>query len=191
MLDETHGSRYQRCKPYMAGQGLDAVVAISPENVLYFAETYIQTQTSIRERLAIAVMPLESDPVMIACKIEAPTVEHETWIADRRYYVEHQVSPIALLAEVLKEKHLENKRIGFELNYLMASYYQELAALLPQAEFVPCHRIFDQAVSYTHLLTLLTSPRSECNDRRAILWPKPRHGGRLERHPAQTGRNRF
>lgn len=144
MLDETHGSRYQRCKPYMAGQGLDAVVAISPENVLYFAETYIQTQTSIRERLAIAVMPLESDPVMIACKIEAPTVEHETWIADKRYYVEHQASPIALLAEVLKEKHLENKRIGFELNYLMASYYQELAALLPQAEFVPCHRIFDQ-----------------------------------------------
>lgn len=144
MLDETRGNRYLRCKPYMAGQGLDAVVALSPENVLYFAETYIQTQTSIRERLAIAIMPLDSEPVMIACKIEQPTVDHETWIADKRYYVEHQVSPIALMAEALKEKHLEKGRIGIELNYLMASYYQELMDSLPGATFVPCHRIFDQ-----------------------------------------------
>lgn len=144
MLDETKGARYQRCKPYMEQQGLDVLVALAPENVLYFAETYLQTQTSIRERLAIAVMPLESSPAMIACKIEAPSVENETWIQDKRYYVELQLSPIALLAEVLKEKHLDRKRIGIELNYLMATYYQELVTLLPHAEFVPCSRIFDQ-----------------------------------------------
>ena len=144
MLDETRGARYQRCKPYMEQQGLDVLVALAPENVLYFAETYLQTQTSIRERLAIAVMPLESEPAMIACKIEAPSVEEETWIQDKRYYVELQLSPITLLAEVLKEKHLDRKRIGIELNYLMATYYQELVALLPQAQFVPCSRIFDQ-----------------------------------------------
>lgn len=95
MLDETRGARYQRCKPYMEQQGLDALIALSPENVLYFAETYIQTQTSIRERLAIAVMPLDSDPAMIACKIEEPTVEAESWIKDKRYFVELQCSPIA------------------------------------------------------------------------------------------------
>lgn len=144
MLDETRGARYQRCKPYMEQQGLDALIALSPENVLYFAETYIQTQTSIRERLAIAVMPLDSDPAMIACKIEEPTVEAESWIKDKRYFVELQCSPIAMLAEVLKEKHLDDKRIGIELNYLMATYYQELVCSLPHAEFVQCSRIFDQ-----------------------------------------------
>lgn len=144
MLDESRGARYERCKPFMEQQGLDALVALSPENVLYFAETYLQTQVSIRERLAIAVMPLLSAPAMIACKIEEPTVEEETWIEDRRYFVELQLSPIALLAEVLKEKHLEDKRIGIELNYLMATYYQELVTLLPNAEFVQCSRIFDQ-----------------------------------------------
>ena len=121
MLDETRGARYERCKPYMEQQGLDVLVAISPENVLYFAETYIQTQTSIRERLAITVMPLASEPAIIACKIEEPTVEAETWISDRRYFVELQCSPIAMLADVIKEKHLENRRIGIELNYLMAT----------------------------------------------------------------------
>lgn len=144
MLDETRGARYQRCKPYMEQQGLDALVALTPENVLYFAETYIQTQTSIRERLAIAVMPLESEPAMIACKIEAPSVEEETWIQDKRYYVELQTSPIAMLADIIKEKHLENKRIGLEMNYLMAHYYQELISLLPNVEFVSASRIFDQ-----------------------------------------------
>lgn len=144
MLDETRGARYERCKPYMEQQGLDVLVAISPENVLYFAETYIQTQTSIRERLAITVMPLASEPAIIACKIEEPTVEAETWISDRRYFVELQCSPIAMLADVIKEKHLENRRIGIELNYLMATYYQELITLLPNAEFVQCARIFDQ-----------------------------------------------
>ena len=101
MLDETRGARFQRCKPYMEQENLDAIIAISPENVLYFAETYIQTQTSIRDRLAIAVMPLSSEPAMIACKIEEPTVETETWIKDRRYYVEAQQSPIALLATMV------------------------------------------------------------------------------------------
>ena len=103
MLDETRGARCQRCKPYMEQENLDAVVAISPENVLYFAETYIQTQTSIRDRLAIAVMPLASDPAMIACKIEEPTVEAETWIKDRRYYVEAQRSPKSSRRSTWKE----------------------------------------------------------------------------------------
>lgn len=144
MLSEARGARYERCKKYMEQENLAAVIALSPENVLYFAETYIQTQTSIRERLAIAVMPLESDPAIVACKIEQPTVDEETWIQDRRYYVELQCSPIAMMAEIIKEKHLETKRIGIELNYLMATYYKELVEALPQVEFVKCSRMFDQ-----------------------------------------------
>ena len=50
----------------MKKQNFDVVIAISPENVLYFSETYIQTQKSIRDRLAIAVLPLEQDPAMLS-----------------------------------------------------------------------------------------------------------------------------
>ena len=168
MLDETRGARYQRCKPYMEQENLAAVVAISPENVLYFAETYIQTQTSIRDRLAIAVMPLNSEPAMIACKIEEPTVEAETWIGDRRYYVEAQLSPIALLVEVLREKHLEGKRIGIELNYLTASYFCELMQLLPQVELVSCSRIFDQVRAIKEMREIKILSRAGLRTVRAI-----------------------
>ena len=48
--------RYERLKKLMARENLDVTVVISPENTLYFAETYIMTQASIRDRLAIAVL---------------------------------------------------------------------------------------------------------------------------------------
>lgn len=139
------GQRYQRLKPLMKQHGLDVIVTISPENVLYFAQTYIQTQKSIRDRLAIAVLPLEQDPAMIACVIESPTVEHECWIQDRRYYFEFKESPIQYLVDVLKERGLANKKIGIELDYLSARYYRELVELLPDI----------QLVSGTHLINLV------------------------------------
>lgn len=139
--------RYERLKPLMKQFGLDAIVTISPENVLYFTRTYIQTQKSIRDRLAIAVLPLEQDPAMIACVIESHTVEDECWIPDRRYYFEFKESPIQYLASILKSRGLANKKVGIELDYLSARYYRELIALLPDI----------QLVSGEHLLNLVRS----------------------------------
>lgn len=143
MIGKTN-SRYERCKEYMSQEGLDAVIALSPENVFYFGETYISTQKTIRDRLAMVVMPLEYDPAIIACIIEKNTVIEETWIEDIRTYVEFKESPIKLLADALKEKGLGKKRVGIELDYLMAHYYRELIGLLPDAELVLCTKIFDK-----------------------------------------------
>ena len=138
------GTRYDRLKKVMAKEHLDVVVALSPENTLYFAETYIMTQTSIRDRLAIAVLPLEKDPYMIGCTIEKYTIEAETWIKDRYYYTEFVENPILILADVLKKKGFDHGKVGIELDYLMAHYYRDLAAALPDVEFVPCKNIFDK-----------------------------------------------
>lgn len=137
-------TRYRKCKTYMNEENIDVVVAISPENVLYFSNTYIMTQTDLRERLAITIMPLESEPIMIACDVERATVEEETWISDKRYYVEFEQSPIQFLVEALRERGLENKRVGIELDYLMAHFYKELIESMPNTEFVMCTRIFDK-----------------------------------------------
>jgi Xaa-Pro dipeptidase len=137
-------SRYDRLKKHMEKEGLDVAVVISPENTLYFAETYIMTQTDIRDRLAIVVLPLVGEPTMIACGIEKGTVDTETWIKDKRYYIEFQESPIQFLAEVLKEKGFEKKKVGIELDYLMAHYYIELIERMPKANFVSCIRLFDK-----------------------------------------------
>ena len=48
MRDSGISQRYDKLKREMQKQNFDVVIAISPENVLYFSETYIQTQKSIR-----------------------------------------------------------------------------------------------------------------------------------------------
>ena len=143
MKDSGVSLRYDKLKQEMKKQNFDVVIAISPENVLYFSETYIQTQKSIRDRLAIAVLPLEQDPAMIACVIEEPTVENECWIKDRRYYFEFRESPIQFLVDVLTERGLLNKRIGIEMDYLSAAYYRELMQRLPNVKIESCLHTFN------------------------------------------------
>ncbi|GHV94229.1 Xaa-Pro dipeptidase [Spirochaetia bacterium] len=134
--------RYDRIKNELVKQGIDVAVAISPENVLYFAETYIQTQKSLRDRLAIAILPVDKEPVIIACVIEQHTVEDETWIKDKRYYFEFKESPIAFLVTALKERGLADKKIGIELDYLTAHYYRELMDALPNVQLFSSTDIF-------------------------------------------------
>ena len=137
-------SRVERLRALMAKENHEVVVVMSPENTLYFAETYIMTQTAVRDRLAIMVIPIDKDPILIGCSIETENIEAETWIKDKRYYTEFVHNPVAVLANVLKEKGYENSKIGLELSYLMVNYYQDLVSLLPKAEFLNCTHLFDK-----------------------------------------------
>lgn len=56
-----------RLQSSLAQSGLDALVAMSPENVRYVGDVHISTQSSIRDRLAIIVWPTGADPVFIVC----------------------------------------------------------------------------------------------------------------------------
>ena len=48
---------------------LDVIVAAAPENTRYLAGVLIRTQISIRERLAIVVLPREDEPTFVVCDI--------------------------------------------------------------------------------------------------------------------------
>ena len=135
-------NRFERLKKYMVKEGYDATVVISPENTVYFTGTYVMTQTDIRDRLLITVLPASGEPTVIACLIEKFTVDSESWIKDKRYYVEHKESPIAFLAEVLEEKGLSKGKIGIELNYLTADYYMELIKRMPGVSLSECSQLF-------------------------------------------------
>lgn len=137
-------SRYERLKAELRAENIDAAVIISPANTIYFSGTYIMTQADIPERLAITVLPVNGEPAIIACGIEKNTVDSETWIADKRYYVEFQESPIAFLVDLLRERGLTDARIGIELGYLTASYYQQLIELAPELDLVNCKRAFER-----------------------------------------------
>ena len=137
-MDET------RLQELMSEKGLDAVVAVSPENVRYSTGAYILTQKTIKDRLAYALFPAGGEPTFIICGIEESLVREESWIKDIRTFVEFQQTPTDMLIDVLQEKGLAGKKIGIETTYLAASYWEKLRGKLPGTVFEDCKAIFDR-----------------------------------------------
>lgn len=131
-----------KMKELMRRENFDAIVAITPENVLYSTGSYIITQKFLRDRLGIAVFPLEGDPVFIVCSIEESLAREESWISDIRTYVEFQESPIDFLADVLEELQVNRGSIGMELDYLSVKYWEQFQKRLPDAKVAECKEIF-------------------------------------------------
>jgi Xaa-Pro dipeptidase len=123
-------------------EGLDAVIALSPENVYYTSGTLIATQKLIRDRLAFVVLPKDGEPTLIVAIMEESLSRAESWIRDVRSYVEHAETPLAVLARVLEEKGLTRGAVGIELSFLSGAHYLELTRTLPNLDWVACENLF-------------------------------------------------
>jgi len=126
----------------------DAIVAVSPENVRYVGGVSIDTQKSIRDRLAMIVWAKGHEPLYILCRVEEGYVRQESWIQDIRTYKEFVTTPISVLAEVLKELKLENGHVGIETEYLAAKYYKDLMKDLPNLKLDSCEDVFARVRMY-------------------------------------------
>lgn len=120
----------------------DAVVAVSPEYVRYIGDVSIDTQKSIRDRLAMIVWAKGREPLYILCQVEEGYVRQESWIQDIRPFKEFVTSPISLLKDVLREMGLEKGYIGIETEYLAAKYHSQLTAELPDIRTGSCEELF-------------------------------------------------
>lgn len=119
-----------------AAHGLDAVVAMSPENFIYVSGAYICTVKDIRSRHGYAVIPAAGEPFNVVCSIEESLTREESWIPDVRTYTEFVDVPVRALARELGRQGLDKGRIGIDLDYLPASAFAELHAALPNVSFV-------------------------------------------------------
>jgi Xaa-Pro dipeptidase len=117
-------------------EGLDAIVAMSPENFTYASGAYILTVKAIRPRHAYSVLPARSEPFVLVCSIEESLTRSESWIPDVRTYTEFVHNPIDKLVEELKKDGLDKGRIGIDLDYMPATAFERLKAALPDVEFV-------------------------------------------------------
>ncbi len=121
---------------------VDALIAVSPENVRYMGDVHISTQATIRDRLALIVWAKHREPIFILCQVEEGYVRRESWIRDIRSYKEFVTSPISLLVEVLKELGLGKGRVGVETEYLAAKYSSQLVQALPALRLESCEELF-------------------------------------------------
>lgn len=175
--------RAERLKELMIQKGMDVLVAISPENVLYSTGAYIMTQRSLRDRLEISIIPKDGDAAFVVCGIEESLARDESWIGDIRPYVEFRQSPIKFLADVLAEKGLDRKNVGIELHYLSSTLHKELIGYLPDTKFYECRDIFDKVrmIKETEEIKLLADAAKATRKAvdAAFLTAKP---GDTERH---------
>src|SRR5215510_6250303 len=111
--------------------GLDAIIAISPENVTYLSGFVVPSQSLMRWRHAAVIITTDGQISMVAIDMEATTVKAHAGIDDLRIYREFTDDPMDKLAEALKDLKLDRGKVGIELEFLPAEDFQTLQKTLP------------------------------------------------------------
>ena len=78
----------------MESAGVDALIAVSPENVQHLAGAYIISQRMIPDRLAFAVYPRTRPPFFVVSTVVEYTARTQSWIDEIVPFTEHAVLPI-------------------------------------------------------------------------------------------------
>ena len=103
-----------RLKQRIANHGLDALIAISPENVTYVSGFVVPSQSLMRWRHAICIVTADGQLTMVAIDMEAATVKAHAGIDDLRIYREFTDDPMEKLAEALRDLHLAGGNLAIE-----------------------------------------------------------------------------
>ncbi|MGG5822034.1 M24 family metallopeptidase [Falsiroseomonas sp. HW251] len=120
--------------------GLDAIVAISPENFTGVSGARIDTMVLIRHRQAFAMLPARGEPELMVCAIEKTWTASQSWIETINTYREFLDDPMDKLAERLAARGLTNARIGIDADFLPLASCQRLMAHLPNITLVDTHK---------------------------------------------------
>lgn len=133
-----------RQRAAMAEAGLDALVAISPENVAYGIGFVVPSQPLMRWRHAMCAVAADGHTGVVCVDMEETTVRARLPDQEIRVWGEFTERPMATLAQLLKDMGVAEARIGIELAYLPAADFEEIKTLLPAAWFVPADSLFDR-----------------------------------------------
>ena len=148
-----------RLRKRVVQAGLDAIIALSPENVTYVSGFVVPSQSLMRWRHAICIVTADGRISMVAIDMEANTVKAHAVIEDLRVYREFTDDPMDKLAEALKDLKLDGAKIGIEMEFLPAKDFATLQKNLPAVRWVEADAIFNKArqVKTANELALLRS----------------------------------
>jgi Xaa-Pro dipeptidase len=128
----------------MQAKGLDALIALSPENVTYTTGFVIPSQSLMRWRHAASVVTADGRVSIVVIDMEETTVKKLSEIKDIRVYREFVDDPTDKLCELLADLKLDRAKIGIEMDFIPAKDFQTLARRLPRVIFVPAESIFNR-----------------------------------------------
>ena len=134
-----------RLKKRIGGAGLDAIVAVSPENVSYVSGFVVPSQSLMRWRHAAVIVTVDGRVAMVAIDMEATTVRAHTGIDDLRIYREFTDDPMEKLAESLRDLKLDRGKVGIEMEFLPAKDFAALQKHAPSIQWAAADAIFNKA----------------------------------------------
>lgn len=134
----------ERQREAMGPAGLDALVAISPENFAYTTGFVVPSQPLMRWRHNAAVVTRAGQRGLLAVDMEATTVRNKAPGVDVRVWGEFTDQPMTHLARLLHDLGVGDGAIGIETDYLPARDWQQLRDLLPGARLVPAEGLYDR-----------------------------------------------
>jgi len=129
----------------IAAEKLDAIVAVSPENVTYVSGFVVPSQSLMRWRHAAVLLTADGRISMVAIDMEATTVKAHAGIDDLKIYREFTNDPMDKLADALKELKLERSKVGIEMEFLPAKDFQTLQKNLSGVTWIAADAIFNKA----------------------------------------------
>lgn len=148
-----------RVRNRIGAAGLDAIIAISPENVTYVSGFVVPSQSLMRWRHAACLVTADGQISMVAIDMEATTVKAHAEIRDLRIYREFTEDPMDKLAEALRDLKLDKGKIGIEMEFLPAKDFATLQRNIPGVSWIAADAIFNKArqVKTVNELALLRS----------------------------------
>src|SRR5206468_11947992 len=91
-----------RLRKRMTADGLDAIIAVSPENVTYVTGFVVPSQSLMRWRHAICVVTADGRICMVAIEIVATSVRAQGGVDDLRTYRAFTEDAMVKYAEALR-----------------------------------------------------------------------------------------
>ena len=121
-----------RLRKRIVAEGLDAIIASSPENVTYVSGFVVPSQSLMRWRHAAVIVTADGRIAMVAIDMEATTVKAHAGIDDLKIYREFTDDPMDKLADALKDLKLDRSKVGIEMEFLPAKDFATLQKKLPR-----------------------------------------------------------
>lgn len=152
----------------MKKRGLDAIVAVMPENVFYLTGARLLMQRLIPERKTYAILTASNKVTLLTAGSDIDPARQEG-TADDIIGVALVDDATQKLGEVLTDLKLADAKVAIEYNYMSANDVAMLKKAQPKATFEPAVEVFQEArlVKLPHEVEALR--RAEQLQERAII----------------------
>lgn len=135
-----------RHQAVMEAHGLDALIAVSPDNVAYGAGYLVPSQAlGMRHRQFAVLSTRAGDSAMLVTANELDEARERSPIRTLVPHDEFTDDPMEVLAAMIRERGLATATIGLELDALPASRWATLQAALPRTAWAPAADAFHEA----------------------------------------------